>query len=281
MGFPLVPPKVFTDPDSAGPQWRALLIGALDRMAASPEVQRVRQRADEALAPRGGQNLLDAGCGVGEVVRDLATLVAPGGTVTGVDLSAAAVAVARERAAARPDLTGIRYGVADISALPFADGSFDGVRSERVLQHLTDPDRAVAELIRVTRPGGRVCLVDTDWHSFVLDGPPQELADAVTAHFLGPSGLLHGARAGRTLRGRLVRAGLAEVGTEPVTVVFTEPDRAAVLLPMIDPRVPAQARFVPDDRRDEWFDAIDASGRRGDFLAALTIWVAAGTRVGG
>ena len=71
----------------------------------------------------------------------------------------------------------------DVSALDLPDDSFDGVWCERVLQHVDDADVAIGELIRVTRPGGRVCLIDTDWDSLAFDGvPPGLAADGRRAH---------------------------------------------------------------------------------------------------
>ena len=46
---------------------------------------------------------------------------------------------------------------------------------------------------------------------------------------------------------------------------------------MVDPNVPAEARLIPDGIREQWLAEVERAGRRGDFLAVLTIWVAAGT----
>jgi ankyrin repeat protein len=85
----------------------------------------------------------------------------------------------------------------------------DGVWCERVLQHVVDADRVIGEFARVTRPGGRICLIDTDWESLAFDGLPDAWAAEVTAHMHG--GTADGQPIGRTLRRRLVRAGLSEV----------------------------------------------------------------------
>jgi hypothetical protein len=83
---------------------------------------------------------------------------------------------------------------------------------------------------------------------------------------------------GRTLRGRLVRAGLTDISATPVTCLFADPESAAVVVPIINPGVPADTGMVPVELRRPWFAAIADSGARGDFLAALTIWVVAGTK---
>jgi SAM-dependent methyltransferase len=263
----------FATLDTLPPAMHAMLLGALEGMAAHPEMRRVRRTAHDALRPAPGQRLLDAGCGLGEVARELAIDVGPGGEVVALDLSAAIVAAAE----ARHDGSAVRYVAGDVAALDMADATFDGIRTERVLQHVADPDAVIAELVRVTRPGGRVCLVDTDWESLAFDGVPGDLAEAVVGDFAGRISPQQRGM-GRTLRGRLVRAGLSDVSAVPVPLSLDDPASAAVVLPMVNPLVPPEAWTIPGDVREAWFAAVDAAGDRGDFLAILTIWVVAGTR---
>ena len=131
---------------------------------------RVRTAANSAgyLTPhlRPGQRLLDVGCGPATITVDLARLVAPG-EVTAVDGSPAAADLARDEArSAGVDLTVV---VAQADALPFDDDSFDVVHAHQLLQHVTDPVAVLAEMRRVTRPGGLVAVRDADyaamtWH---------------------------------------------------------------------------------------------------------------------
>jgi len=96
--------------------------------------------------PRGDgeRRLLDAGCGTGFNLLELARL----GRATGVDLSRDAIAFCRER--------GVRAARANVLALPFADATFDAVTSFDVIYHawVTDDRAAARELARVLRPGG-------------------------------------------------------------------------------------------------------------------------------
>jgi len=263
----------FADIDSVPAPLAALLIGALQRMAEDAEIQRVRRAALELLAPAPGQRLLDAGAGTGEAARQLAALVAPTGSVVALDLAAVTVRAAQER----HDGSAVEYRTGDITALDFPDGSFDGVRSERVLQHLPDPDQAIGELVRVTRPGGRVCLIDTDWESVALDGMPAELVAELRAYFFRQT-VTHHRGMGRTLRRRLVQAGLVDVTARPVALYFPTPAAAEAVLPFVDERVPTEAKLFPDGLREPWFAALARAGARGEFLATLTIWVACGVR---
>lgn len=107
-----------------------------------------------------GHAVLDVGCGAGEVCVEMSGLVGPTGRVAGVDLSAAMIDAAKASAQAAGQAIDLR--VASVYQLPFADGSFDVVRAERVFQHLDDPEAALREMMRVTRVGGQVLLIDPD-----------------------------------------------------------------------------------------------------------------------
>jgi SAM-dependent methyltransferase len=111
------------------------------------------ERVARLLAPlTGEERALDAGCGAGALAFALAPLVRE---VAGVDSSAALLAAARERAPAN-----CTFVEGDVTALPFEYGSFDLAGCARVLHHVHRPELVVSELARVTRPGGRILVVD-------------------------------------------------------------------------------------------------------------------------
>jgi ubiquinone/menaquinone biosynthesis C-methylase UbiE len=110
-------------------------------------------RARRLLAPLGGdERALDVGCGTGALAYALAPLV---GEVVGVDASEELLAAALEHAP-----PGCTFVVGDAEALPFPYGDFDLVGCLRVLHHVRRPELVVAEIARVTRPGGRILLAD-------------------------------------------------------------------------------------------------------------------------
>jgi SAM-dependent methyltransferase len=105
-----------------------------------------------ALVPPPGAATLEVGCGEGRVARDLA---ARGHTVTGIDQS---LTLLRAAAEAHPEGT---YALADASALPFEDGSFDLVVAYNALMDMEDMPGAVREAERVLAPGGAFCVTIT------------------------------------------------------------------------------------------------------------------------
>ena len=102
--------------------------------------------------PRGDEGVLDAGTGAGALALALAPHVAE---VVGVDVEPELLARARERAPANAT-----FEEADATSLPFPDASFDLAGTLRTLHHVHRPELVVAELARVTRPGGRILVVD-------------------------------------------------------------------------------------------------------------------------
>jgi ubiquinone/menaquinone biosynthesis C-methylase UbiE len=113
----------------------------------------LRAHVQRLLAPlRGDERSLDSGCGAGALAFALAPLV---GSVVGIDTSEELVAAGREHAPANCELL-----VGDATALPFPFGAFDLTGCTRVLHHVRRPELVVAELARVTKPGGRILVAD-------------------------------------------------------------------------------------------------------------------------
>ena len=104
--------------------------------------------------PRGDERVLDAGTGTGALAFALAPHVAE---VVGVDLVPALLAEAQRRAGEFPNVSFVE---GDVTSLPADLGHFDLAATLRTLHHIRRPELAVAELVRVTRPGGRILVVD-------------------------------------------------------------------------------------------------------------------------
>jgi SAM-dependent methyltransferase len=179
-------------------------------------------RTAEAAAIELGQYVLDVGCGTGALACAAAERVGPKGRVVGLDPNEQMLAVARRKP------TGVTWELGRAESLPFDDASFDKVVSQFALMFFESKPTAIAEMLRVLRPQGRLAIAVWDALARVpgylaLTGLLRELfgpdvADAMHAPFaLGDrQDLLH----------LLVGAGAAgvEVKTQPGIVSFVSAD---------------------------------------------------------
>jgi len=250
-------------------------VGYLDAVDRHDAVQAYKQQAFTLLGLHPGDRVLDVGCGTGDDARALASLVAPGGCIIGVDASTTMIEEARRRS--RGLGLPLEFHVGDAHRLAFAGGTFDGARADRVFQHLDDPEQALSELIRVTRPGGRIVIADTDWGTLAVDGPDPETTRSVLAEI---AAAIRNPWIGRQLFGLCRRAGLADVTVAAGTAVVTDYAQADKLFHLGEGmrRARATGAISEEDASHwtRWLAEADAADR---FCCAVTGFIVSGRQV--
>ena len=160
-----------------------------------------------------GSRVLEAGCGVGAQTLELARR-SPGAQFTSVDISPVSLAQARDAAKAQR-VTGVTFDCQDITALPYAEASFDHAFVCFVLEHLTDTAGALREVKRVLRPGGSLTLIEGD-HGSCFWYPRGEAAAVVWECLIAEQQALgHNPLIGRQLYPLLKAAGFEVIELEP------------------------------------------------------------------
>ncbi|REF00856.1 methyltransferase domain-containing protein [Thermomonospora umbrina] len=198
------------------------------------EARRLGDQADTLAAllhagtayPAGGR-VLEAGCGVGAQTVHLLDS-GPGVHLVSIDVSGDSLAQARARVnAQRPDAR-VEWHRADLFALPFEDASFDHVFVCFVLEHLKDPEGALAGLRRVLRPGGTITVIEGD-HGSAFFHPESPHAHAA----IGCQVRLQAAAGGDALVGRRLHPLLAAAGYDDIVVrprtVYADRTRPALV----------------------------------------------------
>ncbi len=262
----------FQDVDNSGDAGAFVLY--LDTVGAVAAVQAYKRRILGALGLRAGMHALDVGCGTGDDVRAMAAIVGEGGAAVGVDVSEALLEEAKRRADAEGARVELRAG--DAHALPFADGSFDVVRTERVLQHVADPARVLAEMVRVARVGGRIAAAEPDWETLVVDVHDR----AVVRRILNARGdRARNGWVGRRLAALFRDAQLADVGVSAETLIVTDLALADALFELrSSARQAAAEGAVSEGEAARFVAALEERAAAGRFFAATTGFVAVGTR---
>jgi ubiquinone/menaquinone biosynthesis C-methylase UbiE len=139
----------------------------------APEEQRRLSRLNDLLneaslrelALRGGERILDVGCGIAQFTRAMARAAGPTGRVIGIERDGAQLDEARRQAASagEAELVELRHGDAlDLPLEPGEWGTFDLVHARYLLEHVADPPAVVGTMVRAARPGGRIVLADDD-----------------------------------------------------------------------------------------------------------------------
>lgn len=234
------------------PTYRAMFATLIDTMALAPDAA-----------------ILDVGCGAGSLDRLLARRSAT--SITAVDANPFLLREAQALAAAEGLDGAIRFLAANAEALPFADGVFDGACSVTVLEEC-DADRALGEMMRVVRPGGRVGIIVRaidmpQWWNLPapeairrkIDVPPQSV---------GAQGV-----ADASLYRRMREAGLRDLVCFPSLVTLDQPSG-----PIWRYREDHVLSLLSDDETRTWRDMRDAASREALLFMAHPMHCAVGTK---
>jgi SAM-dependent methyltransferase len=161
--------------------------------ALEPFYELVFARLLAAMGAKPGLRILDAGCGS---CTHAARLARAGLAVVGLDFSAAALETARETLARRGLAGSVELRQGDLCALPFRDGEFELVTCWGVLMHVPELERALDELARVLRSGGRLAVMENNCRSWqvrrwepALRGVKRVLGRKVHRRQLTPRGI--------------------------------------------------------------------------------------------
>lgn len=232
----------------------------------------------ELAAPRAGERVLDVGCGAGSTTLALRERVGDGGAVTGIDISAPMLAVARARAAG----TGVAFVEADASTYALSPGA-DLVFSRFGVMFFAEPERAFGNLRRAAAADGRLAFVcwrvieDNPWMTAPIDAA-RELVPEVEVpppHAPGPFAFADGER----LRGILERAGWRGIAIERhdhAMVLGETPEQAARAALLIGPLARAAAELGDDARgriRARLIEALAAFAAPGGVALPASSWL--------
>ncbi len=190
--------------------------------------------------------------------------------VVGVDFSETMVQESRRRSEGTSLPVEFRQG--DIMALDFADDTFDRARVEQVLQHIPRPEKGVAELYRVTKPGGLVAVLEPDWDTAVIDAADLEMSRQFTR--FNSDSVAHGP-IGRHLPRLFKGIGLVDVEVTPRVIVPPYPALREWITSNVDRAV--EQGVVEENRAQVWLDDLAARDEAGLFFAAFVMFQVTGT----
>ncbi|MFI6870828.1 methyltransferase domain-containing protein [Nocardia sp. NPDC050406] len=253
-------------PDRFDKNGQDQLVDVRDLRAALPGIRSLRGWAHEALAPRPGESALDIGSGTGTEVLALAERVGPTGTAMGVEPDPLLLAKAERRAANHGSTAKFISG--DAYGLPFGNDTFDVALCERVFQHLTSPARAVGEIARVLKPGGRVVVMDSDWGTAIVHPGDRKVVHEVIETMIAST---TNPFAGRKLAGQLTHAGLVVDDIGSHALIQDQRAGAGALVARVADMAVAR-RAITQEQRDQLVADLEVGAASGDIHLSVTIF---------
>jgi ubiquinone/menaquinone biosynthesis C-methylase UbiE len=197
-----------------------------------------------------GQNVLDAGCGIGFDAMQMSLQVGESGHVFGVDISQEMIDTAKSNAANLELPLTFRNG--NIYQLEFQDDFFDRCRVDHAFQHLSDPKAALIELIRVTKPGGKIIITDPDHDSLIIDTPFADVNHRFIrfrSDHMPQGGIAH------QLYGYFKELGLICINVEPLTLIYTDYEEKKITSPYVDEIwIAHEHGAVTREEAETWYD---------------------------
>ncbi|GAC1619774.1 MAG: methyltransferase domain-containing protein [Ktedonobacteraceae bacterium] len=241
-------------------------------------VEQDKQRTYTLMHIQQGHSLLDVGCGPGTDTITLADLVGPTGRVVGVDYDPTMITEANRRAEQAGCSAWCYHQQGDAKVLPLETGIFDSCRSERLFQHVCNPAAVLAEMVRVTKPGGRVVVWDADWGTLSIDTPEVDIERRmVRAH---NERTLNNGYAGRQLYGLFKQQYFAEITVDIRPLYLTNYALIRYLTLMDSTERDALASgLITEEELHRWQWSLEQAEAQGMFFAQVNAVLVTGRKI--
>jgi SAM-dependent methyltransferase len=246
-------------------------IAALEDRAGRPTYRAMFRTLIDTIAPEPDEAILDVGCGAGSLDRLLAHRLGGANPITAIDMNPFYLKEA-EALAAEEDLAGsIRFLPGSAEALPFPDAAFGAIFSVTVLEEC-DADRAIAEMVRVAAPGGRIGIIVRSldlpqWWNLDLPEPIRQKV-AQPPRSVAAKGV-----ADASLYRRMRRAGLIELICFPSLLTLDRPQG-----PIWRPREDHALSLLTAEELPIWHAARDKAEADGVLMVAWPFHCAVGRK---
>ncbi len=223
-----------------------------------------------------GYRLLDLGCGPGIDTIPLAQFVGPTGQIIGIDIDKEMINIANEKAKEAKVADWVIHKHFEAEYVPYNSNYFDSCHCERLLQHLREPERAISEMIRVTKPNGWIVVSDTDHSTLTIDSPDIDIEWKMRRFHteLFKSGYI-----GRQLYRLFRQQNLEDIVVEIFPLFSTEYmlTRYIALLDKTEKEAIATGT-ITDEELKRWHNNLERSNEDGVFFSSIIMVLIAGRK---
>lgn len=171
---------LFAKGKKASPETAIQLADLLERLGKHPSTTRIRSEFIQRVGVQKGDRVLDVGSGTGVLTREIAPFTGESGHVIGVDPNFRLVETARKLSKEKGITGKVSYCMGEGEVINFsADNAYHVVTVSQLFSHVSDPGQVLYEMIRVTKPGGKIALLDYDFTTLSTSHPDRETTEKI------------------------------------------------------------------------------------------------------
>lgn len=248
------------------------LIDSMDRMYELPAIQAIKKRAISLLALEKGDSVIEVGCGLGCDAEAMGEIVGSDGVVMGLDFSELMFNEARRRS----KQTCVKYVIGNAEDINYPNDSFTASYADRLLISQKNVVKVVDELVRIVKPGGRVCMTDVDMESIVIFPFQDQLTDILKNRLRE---IVRNPFIGRELFHMLKLRGLVNLKIFPEAYIIRNFDLVNTMIdyPRIICDLYRAGKYTKEEALRIWQSFVDADADN-TFLYGVTLFTAVGTK---
>jgi len=246
----------------------------LKRASLVDQIKEIKLHTFDIMEISDGQKILDMGCGTGDDALAISKMVGKSGKIVGIDVNSEAIQTAQGKVS--PENSNIEFICQSGEELKFKDNYFDSCRSDRVFQHLKNNSRALSEMVRVTKPGGKIVIMDPDWGTSMINSSNKKVTRTIL-NTLTDS--MQNGWMGRNLFTLFKKQNLKNVAAEPI--VFNSYDfKTAKYLFMLDNMIEKATtnNEITEGEAKEWLQELEEKDKQGLFYAGMVGFIVTGTK---
>ncbi len=239
-------------------------------------IKPLKERSYELMHLRDGFRVLDVGCGPGTDTIPLSRLVGSIGEVVGIDIDEQMIGIANRKATEANITDRVEHKHIDAKSIPYESDYFDACRSERLFQHTLTPECILSEMIRVTKSGGWIVVVDTDHSTMTIDTPDLDIEWRLRRF---RTDIARDGYIGRQLYRLFRQQGLANIVLEIYPLFSTDYSLARYLTLLDDVENEAiAADIITAEELKRWHMNLEQADKEGIFFCCINMVIVAGRK---
>lgn len=236
----------------------------------------LKERSYELMHLKTGYKIIDLGCGPGTDTIPLSKFVGITGKVIGIDIDNEMITNANKNAVEAGVVDMVIHKHYDAMSLPCDSDHFDACRAERLFQHLSNPEKVLSEMVRITKPGGWIVVADSDHSSLSIDNSVIDIEWKLRRF---RTDRYKDGYAGRQLYRLFKRQNISDITVELFPFFFTN-YKMTRYLALLDEgeRDAVTAGIITKEELQYWHESLEEADKDDTFFASFMMTIIAGRK---